>query len=134
MSHRAIVLDASAYIELAIGSLSEKSKAHQLVMTADLHVPEHFRVETAHSLKNLMRRRKYEKVAEHAFFTVVELNLMVVPFAQIAEQTWAHRHHLSLYDASYLASAIERGLPLVTADRVLADVARQHCEVITPED
>lgn len=38
--------------------------------------------------------------------------------------TLAARHQLSAYDASYLALAVERALPLATLDRRLATAAR----------
>jgi predicted nucleic acid-binding protein len=45
----------------------------------------------------------------------------------------AIRHRLSACDASYMALAVERALPLATLDRRLAAAARaEHLEVLGP--
>jgi len=42
----------------------------------------------------------------------------------------ARRHELSAYDASYLALALQRQLPLATADRRLVSAARQESIIV----
>lgn len=42
---------------------------------------------------------------------------------------WELRHHLTVYDASYVALAEAVGAPLLTADRRLVGITGTHCDV-----
>jgi len=56
-----------------------------------------------------------------------------MPFEDYAYAMWPARHHISPYDAGYVALAQKTSLPLITLDRKLAAIARRHCEVVTPD-
>jgi len=71
--------------------------------------------------------------AELALGRVLALPFPRVAFGEIAGEALrlAWRFEITVYDACYAALAVSSGLPLITADRRLARVARQAgCDVV----
>jgi len=71
--------------------------------------------------------------AEIARIDLRELPIRRVPHTRMMERCWELRHNVTIYDAVYVALAEALDVPLVTADRRLANATGPRCrfEVLT---
>lgn len=119
-SDERIVVDASAVVELLLGS-SRAPAVRQLVAGAAVAAPDLLNAEVLSAFRRLEAAgRVNTRQAEHA----VEL-LAVAPIerfatAHLSREVWRRRHNMSAYDATYVALAAALECPLVTADQRLA--------------
>jgi predicted nucleic acid-binding protein len=127
-----IVIDASAWVDIAIG---EATEAVSEAMAADGHwvVPEHFRLETS----NALRGRWLGKQLSDAQFDELTAQLSdtpvdVWPTAALLPRIRALAANANAYDASYIALAEELRASIVTADAKLGRVPGIRCRVIGP--
>ena len=123
-----LVLDAS----VAIGWLlpDEPSLALTLDATSALLVPPVFAYEIAYAMQKAERRKRLtpDEVAE-AFNLLDGFPIRIeTAVALTAREVWneATSRGANAYDSAYLALALRLDLPLATADRQLAEVARTH--------
>jgi predicted nucleic acid-binding protein len=124
---RGLCIDASVgakwFLRDEVGSqkaleLLERLVAGDLLM----YVPELFVYEIGNLMSLAVRRgRVTAETAEAALEELKRLNLEVVAAASElrSAMSFSLRFGLSLYDATYLAVAESRGVPLVTSDRRL---------------
>jgi predicted nucleic acid-binding protein len=132
------VVDASVGIKLFLDEpLSEE--AHRLFagLVADppqrLYVPDLFYIECANILWKHVERAGLSAGAATAFMADLgSLALQGTPTAALAEDALeiALAHHITAYDAAYVALAARLDLPLVTADaRLAAALPESVCTV-----
>ena len=120
------VIDASAAIEALLGDVDAAAALTEMGVFA----PELVDLEFTSALRKMVLRNEAparsveELLAEWANNDVVRC-----PHVPLLERVWAMRERITTYDASYVALAEQLGLPLVTADRRLASVAQEFCEV-----
>lgn len=117
-----IVVDASALVESLVRDEPDAGLVLRL-SEEELHAPHLLDVEVCHALRGLSLRR--EIAAGRAAAAVQDfgqLGLTRYPHGPLRDRTWALRHTLSAYDATYIALAELLNIPLVTADRRLAGV------------
>ena len=124
-----LVIDASSLVDVLTDERESSVALAEKIAQANLFAPDHLFIESAQALKNLSAKLPAESI-ERAFDQLRTLDVQTVPFSVFSQIAWRHRHNLSLYDAGYLATAMITGNPLVTSDRKLAAVAKDHCEVI----
>ena len=124
-----LVIDASSLVDVLTDERESSVALAEKIAQANLFAPDHLFIESAQALKNLSAKLPAESI-ERAFDQLRTLDVQTVPFSVFSQIAWRHRHNLSLYDAGYLATAMITGNPLVTSDRKLAAVAKEHCEVI----
>lgn len=84
---------------------------------------------------NAFRRRELRGLLTAAESTALFQSLLAVPMDIVdwrptATRVWELRHAVTPYDASYVALAELLDVPLVTADRRLANAPGIRCEVI----
>lgn len=123
----AYVLDASVVVKWFLPE--PWSEAARRLRRADLecHSPDLLLLETCNALwKHVVRGNLDASVAKEAVeaLAVAPISLWGVhPFFTDAFEL-AHETGRSVYDCTYLALAIRRGLPLVTADRRFYDAIK----------
>jgi len=130
-----IVLDASAIVELLLGTVRGRAVAARIADPGlGLHVPHLADVDVAQAL------RRYERegeLAAHeaaaALATLGELDLERHPHEPLLRRVWTLRDNLSAYDAVYVALAEALGARLLTCDARLARSPGQsrRIEVVT---
>ncbi len=125
-----IVLDASAYCEALLRHPGDPLRARLASVTA-VNVPDGFDIEVVNVLRRLCLADQItadegaaEVAALHAATDI--LRHAVVP---LLSEMWRLRHNVTGYDAAYVALAAQLDLPLVTADRRLAQAPNLPCPV-----
>jgi predicted nucleic acid-binding protein len=120
VADRALVVDASAMVDLLVGSRHSEA-IHRRLGAHALHAPAHLDAEVLSALGRLHRAGKLstEQVTVRlARFTAAPVERH--PLAPLIDEAWSLRHNLRLVDALYAALASRLAAPLVTTDGGLA--------------
>ena len=128
MTRGNIVLDASVVADGLIGKGEEGSRAREYLDHPRAYVPELLFAEVGAVLKR--EERKSGAVVDQKFQTLLSYGWKSVPFEVFGPLSWRHRHHVSMYDACYLALSIVLSATLVTNDKRLARAASRYCDVL----
>ena len=117
-----IVLDASALIELLVGTVLGERVARRLAEPSiDLHVPHLADVEVAQALRRLERTGELdEEGAEQAIHLFRQMDVERHAHEPLLVRVWDLRENLSAYDAVYVALAEALDARLLTCDARLA--------------
>ena len=126
-----IVLDASAAIDwllqTRVGQLIEK---RIYARTESLHAPHLLDLEVTQVLRRLARDRTISNPrADAAIQDLLRLRIARYPHLILLPRIWRHRHHLSAYDAAYVALAEQLGAALITRDARLAAASGQTAKI-----
>lgn len=126
--HGGVVLDASAAVSWVLGDGDPKDEAtiDEVVTTGFVLVPELWHIEMANALRSALRTGRIDEefvvqVCEQLDQLDVRTDVVSTQIHRLALS--AHDHALTAYDTTYLLLAKDRGLPLVTLDRLLARAA-----------
>lgn len=129
-----IVVDAGV-IAAALGSDDPQAVAtRSRVSEDDLVAPYLIDVEVVSTWRKLTAAGRLDgRRAEIARINLRELPIRRVPHTRMMERCWELRHNVTIYDAVYVALAEALDVPLVTADRRLANATGPRCrfEVLT---
>jgi len=117
-----IVLDASAVLELLLGTARGRSVATRIADPAlGLHAPHLIDVEVAQALRRYVREGDLgADTAMAALQDLRSLDLERHPHEPLLDRVWALRGNLTAYDATYVALAEALGSVLLTCDAKLA--------------
>lgn len=117
-----IVLDASALVELLLGTGLGRSVAERIADPGlGLHVPHLADVEVTQVLRRLVRDGQLDAAsAASALRDLRALDLERHPHELLLERVWALRDRLTAYDAVYVALAEALDAVLLTSDARLA--------------
>ena len=117
-----IVLDASALVELLLGTERGRSIAARIAdPTLGLRVPHLVDVEIAQPLRRYVRDREVDPTAAaSALEDLHALDLERHAHEPLLDRIWALRQNLTAYDAAYVALAEALDTIVLTCDRKLA--------------
>jgi len=117
-----IVLDASAIVELLLGTRLGRSIAECLADPGlALHTPHLADVEVAQALRRYVREGEIDLgSAETAIDELHSLDVERHAHEPLLDRVWARRQNLTAYDAVYVALAEALGARLLTCDSRLA--------------
>jgi predicted nucleic acid-binding protein len=126
-----IVLDASAVIDWLIQTPAGRIIERRIYSRMEtLHAPHLLDLEVAQVLRRLSREGAIsDQRADTAIQDLVQLRIVRYPHLFLLPRIWQHRHHLSAYDAAYVALAEKLGAALITRDGRLAAAARHDARV-----
>lgn len=117
-----IVLDASAVVELLLGTATGRAIAERLVdPTLSLHAPHLIDVEVAQAMRRYVRRGQLD--ADAAALALEDLRLLDIerhPHEALLDRVWSLRDNMTAYDAVYVALAEALDSMLLTCDAKLA--------------
>ncbi len=130
-----IVLDASTLIDVLLGQpyaldvLAEQAVGHE---HEPVRAPELIEPETLSALRKLVMRGQLDGArADEAVLALGAIRCIRYPHAPFRKRVWELRHHLTPYDALYLALAEALGdAMLLTGD---AGLAAQAAQTIGPD-
>ncbi len=117
-----IVLDASAVIELLLGTSAGRRVAKRIRSPRlSLHAPHLIDLEVSQALRRyvgsgVLEERRARLALEH----LGQLGLLRYPHDLFLPRIWALRENLTAYDAAYVALSEALPAPLLTLDRRLA--------------
>jgi len=128
-----IVLDASAAVELLLGTPGRLAFLSGALSDPHWVVPEHFVLEVASGARGAwlggdINDREFDGVLS----ALAGLSLDVWPTRPLLPRIRSLAENATTYDAAYVALAEELGIALVTTDRKLARIPHIHCTVIQP--
>lgn len=117
----AVVVDASALLNVLIDPGDRGEKAASALAGKDLHAPDLLPYEVA----NVLRRQRLAgrlSVTEAALAhrDLGRLPIELWPYEVLRDRAWELTDSLTTYDAAYVALAERLGAPLITADARLA--------------
>jgi predicted nucleic acid-binding protein len=124
-----IIVDASVAAKLYFIDQGTPQAKAELTTGASLFAPELLFIEIASVATNMMRRGlSTTEQAAMAVASVLTLLDEAVPMSGLSRRAFdlASRHGFSAYDASYLALAEQRAVPLLTADARLTRRAQDQ--------
>jgi predicted nucleic acid-binding protein len=120
-----VVLDASAAVELLLGTGRGAAVRHALRQADGLHAPDLLVSETVSVLRSLVLRDEVPAPrAAGAVDDLCRLPVTLWPTLPLADAAWELRQELTAYDAMYVALTRELDATLVTCDGRLAHGAR----------
>ena len=117
-----IVLDASALVELFLQTPAGVTVAKRIEdLALSLHVPHLADVEVAQALRRYAAEGELDaRDAAEALEDLRALDLQRHAHEPLLDRVWALRHHLSAYDAVYVALAEALQTVVLTCDARLA--------------
>ena len=120
-----IVLDASAVVEMLLGTATGREVAERIADPAiALHVPHLVDVEVTQALRRCAASGDINQAdAVEAIAALRQLPLERHGHDALLDRAWALRENLTAYDAVYVALAEALDAPLLTCD---AKLARAH--------
>jgi len=126
-----MVVDASAAIEWLLrtqkGSVVEK---HMFAAGQSLNAPHLIDIEVTQVLRRYVRERALtEARAEERLQSLLDLQILRHSHTFLLRRAWQLRHHLTIYDAVYVALAEALDAPLLTCDAKLA-TAPNHYAIV----
>lgn len=133
-----LVLDSSITLAFVYGDETTEAirRIFEALSESGAWVPGIWRLEVANVLEMGVRRKRHS--ADFRDATLADLaQLPIQVDGETDRQAWgvtlrlAERHHLTLYDASYLELALRRGLPLATLDEDLWAAAKTEKVALT---
>lgn len=128
-----VVIDASAGVELLLGTERGKALHASVPRLAVEWVPEIYFAEVAAALRRAeMHGRLSGARAAVALDRLLTSPMRRVQIRSLLTEAWALRHNVVVNDALYVVLARHLGAPLVTADVALARAPSLGVEVITP--
>lgn len=122
-----LVIDTSALVEVLTTDPATIPKLAQRVHGVDwMSAPSLIDYEVLNVLRKLVLRQSIDiELAEDSRHTLRALRLVRYPMnEELADRVWQLRHNASAYDASFVALAEHLNVPLVTAERRLAEGVR----------
>jgi predicted nucleic acid-binding protein len=128
-----IVVDASAMIEVLLGTPIGDRILDRVTGLASRHAPHLLDVEVAQVMRRFVSgKRMSPERARVAILDLGEFPLQRHPHWSLLERVFDLRANLTAYDAVYLALAESMSVPLITCDEALAAVpgARVAVEVV----
>jgi predicted nucleic acid-binding protein len=130
---QAIVVDASALVFLMVDAAGVGEWVADEIRGKQVFSSEMVHYEVVNQLRVHQRRKKIDATtANLAFQDLLAMDLRTEPFSVLANRIWELRGNVSAYDASYVALAEWRRIPLLTADIKLVNSPGPRCEFITP--
>jgi predicted nucleic acid-binding protein len=125
-----IVVDTSAIIDAVLARPSKPKLLARLTDDSDLHAPHLIDVEILHALRRMARSGTVHAArVEDARADIDDIALTRYPLGSLGDRVWDLRHHLTAYDAVFVALAEALEAPLVTCDRRLARAGGHHAHV-----
>ena len=129
-----LVVDASALVASLIDDGRAGASTAAALADGALAAPELLLFEVANVLRRLeVSGRISAETAALAHGDVLDLPVQLWPYAPLAEEAWRLRGSL-MYDAAYVALAVNLKAPLVTLDQKLARTAAAWCRIVVPGD
>jgi len=126
-----VVVDASVVVAALAETGQRGAAAARVWAGRDLVAPDVIGYEVLNTLRGLRLAKKLSKPeAERA---VADWRLLAVEtwsLATIADRVWALAENLTAYDAAYVALAERLRVPLLTADKRLANAPGIKAEVV----
>lgn len=127
-----IVLDASAAVEMFLGTPEGRRLSAQLPKRSTTHVPEHFYVEVAATLRRMeLGGAVTPDDAAKAYRRLLALTTQRAQVRPLLPAAWRLRHNLTIADAIYVVLTRSLGADLVTGDRRLAQAPTLGISVIS---
>jgi predicted nucleic acid-binding protein len=129
------VLDASVALRPFLGEPGGGKVTRLVELAEKVIVPDLFYAECANVL---WKRARWHGLAQelgaHVLHQLLKAQLMRVPCAVLVEDaaSIALRTGISAYDAIYVALAVRRNIPLLTADRCLIALMQEHGYPVAP--
>ncbi|KAF0207130.1 MAG: type II toxin-antitoxin system VapC family toxin [Actinomycetota bacterium] len=123
-----LVADASALVKCLVEEPGSPEAVHIMREATNIVAPDLVYAECANALWKRARRGGLSGVdTETALARLTEYPMEALPLADLTADALgiALRFDHSIYDCYYVAAAIQTGHTLVTADRVLAGIARE---------
>jgi predicted nucleic acid-binding protein len=118
----AVVIDASAGVEIVAGTRRGRALARLLPGDAEGWVPEHFYAEVLAVLRRqLLASRLTDSQASAAVARLGAWHLRHASVAPLVPAAWSYRHNLTAGDALYVVLAEQLGASLLTDDQRLAE-------------
>lgn len=128
-----IVVDSSVIVSALVDSGPDGDWAEEIIAGGLLLAPELILAEVTSSVRRLERAKLITMPAANAAQDdLMQLNIELFPFAPFAGRIWALRHHVTSYDAWYVAVAEVLELPLATLDGSLSKSNGVACKFLTP--
>ena len=125
-----IIVDTSAVVAALIGRPPDKRLVDRLAVDGDLHAPHLLDVELLHALRRLVKGGQLsDDRAADARSDFADLPIVRYDHIALADRSWALRHDLTAYDATFVALAELLDLPLVTCDARLAHAPGHHAAI-----
>lgn len=126
----ALVLDASAFVELLLRSEAGQDVEQQL-RGSTVAVPAHFDAEVFSAMGRLARGGEIEEArVEIGLDQIARAPFRRYAVAPLLQEAWSLRHNLSLRDALYVVLAHRLGAALLTADSRLSRAPKLQIPVI----
>jgi predicted nucleic acid-binding protein len=128
-----LVLDASSLVAVLTDADGAGAAVADALARSSLAAPQILPFEAANVLRRLeLGGQLAAETAALAHRDLLDLAVQLWPYATLAAGAWRLRGSLTLYDAAYVALAIQLDAPLVTLDQRLARTASTACTVLVP--
>ncbi len=129
----AVVLDASAGVEIALQSAVGRRLQVRIPPGSTTWVPEHYFAEAIAVLRRLANTGSLDPArVQLALDRLLASAAVRVSVRPLVPEAWAMRHNLTIGDALYVVVASHLGAPLVTTDQRLANAPTLPVPTITP--
>lgn len=125
-----LVVDASVLAPVVADGGSQGRRFRERLRHESVAGPDLLRIEVVSVLRrHTGRGRLSAQQADAAIDDLLAFPITVYPTAVLLRRTWELRPNVAAYDGCYVALAEALDVPLVTADRRLADAPGLRCEV-----
>jgi predicted nucleic acid-binding protein len=125
-----IVLDASAVVEMLLGTSLGVKVAERVARSDELHAPHLLDVEVLSCLRRLQRADEFtDERGWQMLQALYELDVERHAHDDLLPRAWELRQNTTAYDAMYLALAEALRAPLLTLDERLARAGGHHAQL-----